>query len=262
VDGTGPVCLAHPAPGGDLRTLGDLAGLASFLTLMLLDPRGNGASSAPADPTRYDWADYAADIEALRRHLEVETFVLLGVSAAGPVVLQYALDHPEHLSHLILVGSAAPYPDEGQEFEIGVQQRQQEPWYPAAHAALDRLGAHDYADGQQLAHLVATGLVPFCFRTWDAVAQRFAAQVAAMTFSVEAWEHANSGDLRPRLPEVQIPTLLLCGEDDIMCPPRIARAIAELLPQAHLVMLEHCGHMPSFEQPERFHTLIRQFVGA
>src|SRR6478736_2256941 len=82
--GTGPELICHPGgPGASSRYFGDLPELAARRTLVLLDPRGTGASERPADPGAYELADYVADIETLRAHLGLERLDLLGHSHGG-----------------------------------------------------------------------------------------------------------------------------------------------------------------------------------
>jgi len=57
-------------------------------------------------------------------------------------------------------------------------------------------------------------------------------------------------DARPHLTAVRCPTLVMCGEDDMLTPIDRSREIAALVPGARLVALPDCGHMLTMEQPE------------
>ena len=67
-------------------------------------------------------------------------------------------------------------------------------------------------------------------------------------------------DARPHLPSLRCPTLVLCGEADQLTPPDCAREIAELVPGAHLVMIEGAGHMLTLEQPARVGALLADWL--
>jgi pimeloyl-ACP methyl ester carboxylesterase len=69
----------------------------------------------------------------------------------------------------------------------------------------------------------------------------------------------NRPDLRPMLASVTCPTLVVGGEDDGLTPPACAREIAEALPDAELVLLPRCGHMLTWEHPERVTELLLQW---
>lgn len=64
-------------------------------------------------------------------------------------------------------------------------------------------------------------------------------------------------DSRPLLAAVRCPTLVVCGEADLMTPPEHAREIAAAIPGARLEMLAGAGHMLTMEQPERVATLLQ-----
>ncbi len=63
-------------------------------------------------------------------------------------------------------------------------------------------------------------------------------------------------DLRPLLPGIACPTLVLCGESDLLTPPECAREMAGLIPDSRLELLPRCGHLLTWEQPERVNALL------
>src|SRR3954463_1685359 len=79
--GSGPPLLCHSGgPGTSAAYFGALEELAAERTLLLLAPRGGGGSDRRAEPSGYALEDYAADIEALRAELALETLDVLGHS--------------------------------------------------------------------------------------------------------------------------------------------------------------------------------------
>lgn len=68
-------------------------------------------------------------------------------------------------------------------------------------------------------------------------------------------------DIRPLLPRVTAPTLLLWGEHDPFTPVEDGRLIARLLPHASLVVLERASHNPMADRPERFNAEVLRFLG-
>jgi pimeloyl-ACP methyl ester carboxylesterase len=56
-------------------------------------------------------------------------------------------------------------------------------------------------------------------------------------------------DARSHLPQLACPTLVMCGDADLLAPPECSREIAQLVPNAQLVMVQDCGHMLTMEQP-------------
>jgi len=67
------------------------------------------------------------------------------------------------------------------------------------------------------------------------------------------------GDLRPRLPAVACPTLVLGGLDDQLTPPDCSREMAAAIPGAQLHLLPDCGHMLTWEQPRAVTALLLEW---
>ena len=69
-------------------------------------------------------------------------------------------------------------------------------------------------------------------------------------------------DARPLLPQITAPTLVLCGESDVMTPPECSRELATLIPGARLELLPKCGHLLTWEQPERVNALLLDWLAS
>ncbi len=67
-------------------------------------------------------------------------------------------------------------------------------------------------------------------------------------------------DSRDFLPEITCPTLIICGEEDILTPPKVHREMADLIPKAILHIIPDCGHLSTMERPERVNQLMREFL--
>lgn len=76
-----------------------------------------------------------------------------------------------------------------------------------------------------------------------------------------AMAHASAeADLRDVLPTVEVPTLLLAGDQDVRAPLRVAEALHASLPTSRLVVLPGVGHVIPVEAPEAFNREVRSFV--
>ncbi len=82
--------------------------------------------------------------------------------------------------------------------------------------------------------------------------------------AAKAWEGGlyQGIDLRPLLGRVRTPTLLAAGELDVIRGPAQARPIADALPNAELVILADCGHIPAVEAPDRFRAAVADWLNA
>ena len=68
------------------------------------------------------------------------------------------------------------------------------------------------------------------------------------------------GDLRDVLPQVQVPTLLLYGDEDVRAPISVGRALHAAIPNSKLVIMHGVGHVSSVEAAEQFNLEVRQFL--
>jgi 3-oxoadipate enol-lactonase len=68
-------------------------------------------------------------------------------------------------------------------------------------------------------------------------------------------------DSRPMLAAITVPTLVVCGEEDVVTPPADSEALHAAIPASRLVRLERAGHLSSLEAPEAFSTALNAFLG-
>jgi len=266
--GSGSTLVCHPGgPGLPGAELADLAGLGDELELLLLEPRGTGGSTRPSDPDAYDFEHYVADLEELRVHLGQERIDLLGFSHGGMVAIAYAAANPDRVGRLLLVATLA-HRDEALdgEMERGLAEREAEPWYPEARAALDEEEAADFADDEALAANLARQW-PLYFGRYGEPEQAFVQTLAGLVPNADALRRFNSAvwpsfDLRPALERIEAPTLVVAGERDFIAPPMAGDAIAAGIAEAELVVLPGVGHFVFVEAPEAFREAVLSFLRA
>jgi proline iminopeptidase len=265
--GAGPMLVCHPGgPGLSGEEFGDLAGLGEPLELVLLEPRGTGSSTRPAEPAAYDFEHYVADLEELRMHLGQVRIDLLGFSHGGMVAMAYAAAHPDRVRRLLLVGTLA-HRDEAldAEMERGLAEREGEPWYPEARAALDEEEAAEFTDDGALAENLARQW-PLYFGRYGEREQAFVRTLAGLVPNADALRRFNSEiwpsfDLRPGLARITAPTLVLAGDRDFVAPPMAARVIGDAVPDAEVVVVPGAGHFVFVEAPETFREAVLSFLG-
>lgn len=257
VDGAGEPLLVWPGgPARDAAYLGDLGGLAAATgrSLVVPDPRGTGGSPAPADLTAYAATRLVDDLEALRIHLGLDGFDLLGHSAGGAVSLLYAARHPERVRRLVLVTpGTAPLglavTDE--EWESRAALRSGEPWFAEAKAALD-------ADEVTPANRQA--MSPFLYGAWTAAARQHAASDADQRNGEGTrafWaEEPDVTATRSALAGLTAPVRVVVGELDLMPGPELGERLAELFPGGRCVVQAGAAHFPWVDDPALFTRLV------
>lgn len=252
--GSGAPLLCHAGgPGCASRYYGDLAQLAAERTLLLLDPRGTGASDRPPDPSAYRLEQYAADVEMVRKHLGLDRLDLLGHSHGGFVAIVWAATYPESVGRLVLASSTPRFTDAVREARrVRVASHAGQPYF---QDALDALQAHQegrYANDEELAALYRREWPLFLpvgsdGSTIAAVLSRAGNNADALRYFNE---HVSNGmDLRPQLASIHSPTLVITGELDPF--ESSAREIAEALPDATVVVQPNADHFPFLEPHSR-----------
>ena len=257
VRGSGPVMIAHSGgPGMDARFWDDFAEIDDFLTIVMMHPRGSGLSG-PATEDAYLLPDYASDLEALRVHLGLEKPIVMGWSHGGMVVQQFASTYPDSLSKLILFDTSAYFGEFLGDIEAAVQEFKNEPWFEKSFAALKAEWAGEYQTDEDMARLWADEM-KFYFKQFDARAEAYHGRISPLkTFNEK---EAATMDLRPRLKNITVPTLVIVGRHDFITNVAMAEEMVKHIPNARLEIFEDSGHFALVEEPEKFYRVIKEFV--
>ena len=109
------------------------------------------------------------------------------------------------------------------------------------------------------------GWLPLYFATYEAkirlVAEDWASRTHYSSAIYAEWLRQEPHyDLYPRLREVQVPTVILAGRYDRICPLTQSTLMSQHIPHARLEIFEHSGHMPQMEEPERYIEVARDFL--
>src|SRR5262245_47114614 len=237
--GSGPPLLCHPGGAGfSSLYFGDLPELAAERTLLLLDPRGTGESSRPANSSEYDLEDYASDVEAVREHLGLDRLDLLGHSHGGFVAITWAGTHPDRVGRLVLASTATRFTDEIRQRRMApIATHHGQPYFEDAIAALQDQQAGNYASDQELIDLYQRAgrvLAPL-----GTDIEPIGRALLAAGINADALRHFNHTiapgmDLRSYLPLIEAPTLVLTADHDAFGGPT-AEEIADGLPDSTLV---------------------------
>ncbi|WP_165845820.1 alpha/beta fold hydrolase [Streptacidiphilus pinicola] len=254
-----PLICVPGGPGADVRYLAGLGGLDEHRSLVLVDQRATGRSPVPQDRSRCVYTAQAEDLEALRRHLGLETIDLLAHSAGCLTALEYAAAHPERVRRLVLVTPAGLLGREPDEREVAAirADRAGEPWYAVAVAAERELAAGGVDPAREEELTLRT--VPFVWGRWrEEYLELYhePTQDAPDWYRAVFYSGAPAPDARParlaRLAGSGARPLVLGGGRDGVIGTAPARRIAELLPGSRLVVLPEAGHRIWHEEPKAF----------
>jgi 3-oxoadipate enol-lactonase len=238
----GPVVVLGPSLGTDLGLFDAQAhGLADRYRVIRYDLRGHGGS--PVVPGPYSVADLANDVVHLLDGLGIDRFAYAGVSLGGAIGLQLAVTVPDRVERLIVMASAARFPDP-----------------PSWKARADRVRAEgtDFLVPSRIGAWVTPGFAEShpeeTERLLGMLRSTSREGYAACCETIEAF------DVRDQLPTITAPTLVIAGADDPATAPDTVRLIADGIPGARFVVVPSASHLVSAEQPEAVTTEIRQFL--
>ncbi|WP_394849528.1 alpha/beta hydrolase [Pendulispora brunnea] len=272
VYGKGPVVFAHPGgPGGGWGYL-RMREVEQFATVVYIEPIGTGASGRLSNPAEYSRLLDAANVDGLRAHVGIEKVMLLGHSYGGFVALTYALTYPDHVGALILFDTS---PTTGPDFQKDVASNMEwfknEPWFGDASAALDEV---DHVQTDEAMTKTFTRAVPLYIANWSQRRQELEGKLPAFQLYVERNHRQKANmpqdqpvpkgpayDVRPRLGEIKVPTLIEVGEKDFICSAKMADIMHRGIPGSRLVVLPNTGHLAHVETPREHARVIREFLG-
>jgi proline iminopeptidase len=266
-----PIVVLHGGPDFDHGyLLPDLDRLADLGRLVYYDQRGRGRSFSGEGPDEVSIDTEMTDLDRVREWTGSASVALLGHSWGALLAMEYAVRHPDRVSHLVLMNSA-----------------------PASHADHVVLRAHlaRLRSPVQVERMAALRADPAFLRGdlateaeyyrihfsaavrrpehLDEVVSRLRNRastadgiVAERAIEDRLYEQTwliETCDLLPQLRQLRLPTLVLHGDHDFV-PVEVAQHIADAIPDARLVVLPDCGHFAFLEQPEAVHAAIAELV--
>ena len=230
--------------------------IAQSRKVVFYDQRGCGRSGPLRAGQSCTLADQIADLDALRSKLGMERVDLLGHSWGGYLVMAYAARHPEHVAHLMIVDSASPkWTDTDFIFKY---------IFPEG---VERQGSLDFFDGLGDSTAGKQSLDEYLHMLFVSEAKRdeFMANASSYKYTRSVNETLNADlnkfDMWPALAAFRMPTLVATGRYDINVAPSTAWKIHKAIAGSRWVVFEKSGHLPYFEEPEKFVTTVNDFLG-
>ena len=211
-----PMIFIHGAGGSHLIWPPSLRRLGPGYTTYLPDLPGHGRSGGTGRASVEAYVDVV--IEFIRA-LGLTSVILAGHSMGGAIALSTVLRHPHRCRKLVLFNAAARFvvPDE----------------------IMAALGAGREPAVDAICRYACVPNVPadLIEATWKSLSD-----VSLGTLRAD-YTACQSFDVRGRLGEVAVPTLIVGAEGDLLTPPEGQRWLAERIGHARLVVLQHCGHL-------------------
>jgi proline iminopeptidase len=252
-----PVLFIHGGPGSQSRPAHRRFFDPAFFRIILFDQRGCGQSSPRGCVADNTTSHLIADMEALRRHLGIERWLLFGGSWGSTLAIGYAIWHADRVAGMILRGVFLGSRAEVDWFLSGVRHFVPEAWTEFAGDA----GAQVVEHYRRLIHDPEPEIATAAAQRWSdyetrvmdpagspAAAGTATAQEVVPSVKIQLHYLANDFFLRPgelldNLWRVtNLPVIIVQGRLDMVCPPVSAFAVAKAFAQPELCMVANGGH--------------------
>lgn len=246
LEGAGPPLFLIHGIGAARNTWARLLPvLTPHFTVVTYDLRGHGASPMPGGEFGLD--ELVADLERVRERTGFESAHFAGHSLGGMIGPAYALKYPERVLSLGILSTAAFRTEDDSAKVMGVVQAMEEKGIPQVLGTLtdrwftdDFIAQHGDVVKRRLEQVIGTdaGVFLNVFRIYASV------------------------EMAPWLHKVTAPSLVLTGENDGGCNPRLNRLIDAALPNSELVILPGYKHSLLLEAGEIVAEHLRRFIQA
>jgi pimeloyl-ACP methyl ester carboxylesterase/UDP:flavonoid glycosyltransferase YjiC (YdhE family) len=212
--------------------------LSRYFRVIAMDARGNGRSDRPA--TGYDFATRYGDMVAVLEESASGPLALVAFSCASMLAVTYAAEHPDRVSHLILVAG---------QYAQGLPKPFEE--------KVARVLREDF-DGWRTRLMTKCVPEPHSLKAVeDGVAW---AGETTPDIIVEALREIEKDNVYGLLGQLRVPTLVLHGTEDWVVPYTHGKKLADAVPGATLVTFQGGGHMLPGREAAKVNRLIRNFV--
>jgi len=227
-----------------------LRDLARDHRVLRYDERGNGLSDWDVD--RIDFDVFVADLETVVDAVQMERFALLGISQGAAVSIEYAVGHPERVSHLILFGGYA----------AGWRINASEETIREREAVITLTETGWGKDNPAYRQIFSSTFMPNATSDELAWFNEFQRRTTSPENAARFLSAFGDIDVRSRLREVSVPTLVIHSQGDQRIPVETGRDIAATIPNAEFLALDSDNHLLLGREPASrvFVEAVRDFV--
>ena len=240
-----PIIFLHAGVADSRMWEPQAAAFADRLDVIRPDLRGFGKSELPLT----QWSP-VEDLLELIDELGLKPVHLVGCSMGGAVAIDFALDHPDRISKLVLVGSAIGgftfRPEHAHLFADAAAARK-----AGDLDALNEAMLYLFLDGPDRPRGYVAEPLRTLFLDMNGIAVRADLEHAPRAQNLLAFR---------RLHEITAPTMVIVGDKDVPTVLEAADLLADSIPHARTAVINDAAHLPNLEHPEVFNTLVMDFL--
>ena len=215
------------------------ARLHKYYNILAIDLPGHGRSGGSGEA---DVADYSVWVKKLLDILDLKRAVLVGHSLGAAITLRFALNYPQEIAGIVLVGGGMKMPVNPFFLEF---LKTNPPEVPTE--IIDLICKYSLAKENR--------------SKFSAPLQKNLSQskVDVLYGDLSA---CNELDLTREAGKISVPALIICGAEDKMTPPDFSRQLAASISKAMLEIVEGAGHMVMLERPAEFNASVEKFAAS
>jgi proline iminopeptidase len=230
--------------------------LAQTRQVVFYDQRGTGKSKGVRAGASMNISAQVDDLEGVRSHFAFSKVDLVGDSFGGFLSMAYAVAHPEHVRKLVLSDSAPPalkdnvhllpevFPDIEEE-DDALRKQLGDTGEAAQQQLLNHFRMIFYNEDLLHRYLANVKDLEYTSATGNAVGQA-----------------ASKIDMTAELPKFTFPVLVITGRYDMNVAPLTAWRMYKAIPGAKLIIFAKSGHLPSYEEPDKYVQVVNAFLQA
>jgi len=224
------VLFIHGAGGIGNNWIHQLSGIKDY-NLIAIDLPGHGRSEGPAADAIKNYREF---IWLFLQALELGPLIIAGHSMGGAIVMDLALNYFDALEGLIIVDSGA---------SLRVNPKMLEALSKGEHPVWNVKYCYSFKSNPKFFEQAAKNM-----------------KAVPTEIYLSDFRACDNFNIMDRLKNINIPALVICGEDDQMTPVKYSEYLSRELAQSTFVTIPDAGHMSMIEQPELVNRAIRNFL--
>ncbi len=266
-----PLVLINGGPGGTHHYFHPwFSKTKKYARVIYYDQRGCGLSDFEPGEEGYSVHQAEADLDAIRKALDIDKWVILGYSYGGFLAQFYTVNHPENVAGLILLGSSiGMHADTGKSRQGHYMSEEERARLREIHKEVQQLAVEKKLHRKQFMPI----LLYNNFLNGDWKRQNFykPSKERLSEFALYEWDHDDNFnglmnrsqgtvDLKGAFKGNPIPTLILEGKYDLTWGEIKPEVLKGNHPKAKMVVFENAGHGIYDEEPEKFFSVLKDFI--
>ena len=261
---TPAIIVAHGGPGGHHRANMPYMALSNKYPVILYDQLGSGNSDRPGLKENWNVERFVAEIDYIRKTLKLDEMIIAGHSWGGTLAAEYAVRRPDGLKAVILSSPLISTPQWNEDNQLLINQLPDNiKKNLLLHEAEKTINHPDYKSAVQefyRRHMCRKN--PCSDQHYSADAPSFNKVMYLTMWGPSDFRGVGTlknYDISPRLKNIEVPTLMICGEYDEAVPSS-CKEFSNMIEKSTTIIVPDAGHLTLLESEEFYIETVRNFL--